>query len=135
MRDLRIDLLRFIGISLIIFAHTSPPSILFQMRNFDVPLMVVLSGMSFSLSGMKSSYFEYIFGRFKRLVLPVWSFLLLFFMCRYFFGAGFELKETIGSFLLVGGIGFVWIIKVFFGVAILSPVLIKLREGANKFLI
>ncbi len=126
MRDLRIDLLRFIGISLIIFAHSSPPAVLFQIRNFDVPLMVVLSGMSFSLSGVKSSYLEYVFGRFKRLVLPVWFFLSMFFICSSFFGSGFEFKAIIGSFLLVGGIGYVWIIKVFFGVAILSPVLMRI---------
>lgn len=126
MRDQRIDLLRFIGLSLIIFAHTSPPSSLFQIRNFDVPLMVILSGVSFSLSGVKSNYFEYVFGRFKRLVLPVWFFLSLFFMCSSFFGFDFEFKTIIGSFLLVGGIGYVWIIKVFFGVAILSPVLMRI---------
>ncbi|SFK21637.1 hypothetical protein SAMN04488079_106193 [Methylophaga sulfidovorans] len=47
MRDHRIDLLRFIGLSMIIFAHVGPPSILFQLRNFDVPLMVLISGMSY----------------------------------------------------------------------------------------
>lgn len=39
-RDLYIDFLRFIGISLIILAHVEAPSGITQFRSFDVPLMV-----------------------------------------------------------------------------------------------
>ncbi len=47
MRDTRIDFLRFVGLIMIIFAHVNPPAVLFQLRNFDVPLMVLISGVSF----------------------------------------------------------------------------------------
>lgn len=42
-RDLYIDFLRFIGISLIILAHVEAPSGITQFRSFDVPLMVFSS--------------------------------------------------------------------------------------------
>ena len=47
MREDRIDFLRFIGLSMVIFAHVGPPKLLFQLRNFDVPLLVIISGMAF----------------------------------------------------------------------------------------
>lgn len=50
-RDLYIDFLRFIGISLIILAHVEAPSGITQFRSFDVPLMVFVSGLSFSTKG------------------------------------------------------------------------------------
>ena len=37
-RDLYIDFLRFIGISLIILAHVEAPSGITQFRSFDVPV-------------------------------------------------------------------------------------------------
>lgn len=69
-RDIKIDFIRFIGISLIILAHASPPNWLFQLRNFDVPLMVVLSGYLYSMKSKKSNQLnlQYIIKRFKRLV-------------------------------------------------------------------
>ena len=56
-RLLNIDILKFIGIICIIIAHTNPPKIIFQIRNFDVILMCIISiflffatlNMSFSL--------------------------------------------------------------------------------------
>ena len=46
-RNTNYDLMRFIGISCIVLAHSSAPDIVDQLRNFDVPLMVVVSGISF----------------------------------------------------------------------------------------
>ena len=50
-RDLYIDFLRFIGISLIILAPVEAPAGITQFRSFDVPLMVFVSGLSFSTKG------------------------------------------------------------------------------------
>lgn len=41
MREERIDILRFVGISLIILAHVGAPSWINQFRCFDVPLTQV----------------------------------------------------------------------------------------------
>ena len=78
MRDRRVDILRFIGLAMIILAHVSPPPFLFQLRNFDVPLMVLLSAISYGLSYKPTeTYPMYFWKRIKRLVFPVWLFLTL----------------------------------------------------------
>lgn len=47
-RDISIDLLRFVGLSCIIFAHIDAPFVLNQLRCFDVPLMLFVSGLTCS---------------------------------------------------------------------------------------
>ena len=125
MRDIRVDILRFIGLSMIIFAHVEPPSILFQLRNFDVPLMVLVSGMSFSLSYRYGlSYLSYVIKRLRRLIAPVWVFLTFFFLTMYLFGVNQEkidINTVFESYALIGGIGYVWIIRVFIMVALIAP--------------
>jgi fucose 4-O-acetylase-like acetyltransferase len=136
MRDHRIDFLRFIGLAMIIFAHVDPPAFLFQLRNFDVPLMVLISGMSFGLSYKTTeSYLSYIWKRVKRLILPVWIFLTLYFLFLYLYNAedkDLQLKTIIGSYNLSGGIGYVWIIRVFFLVALVSPMLYQLNKNIKS---
>jgi fucose 4-O-acetylase-like acetyltransferase len=60
-RDNKFDVLRIIGLLCIILAHTNPSGILFQLRNFDVPLMVMVSGAVFgySASNNKLPYLKY----------------------------------------------------------------------------
>lgn len=76
-RDLYIDFLRFIGISLIILAHVEAPSGITQFRSFDVPLMVFVSGLSFSTKG--GGFWKYVWKRVKRLCIPVYLFLTILF--------------------------------------------------------
>ena len=49
-RDNGIDLLRFIALIGVIIAHCRPLEFLLQLRQFDVPLMVILAAVSFSMS-------------------------------------------------------------------------------------
>ena len=70
-----IDFLKFIGLTCIIIAHVNPPEWLFFLRNFDVPLMVVVSAIlgqkSFQKQKRKNShYIEFYMNRIKRLVFP-----------------------------------------------------------------
>ena len=127
MRDKRIDLLRFIGLSMIILAHVTPPDVIMQIRNFDVPLMVIISGISFAISFKNSEKFTiYVWKRFKRLVLPVWAFLSMFFLLMTYAFPGtltLNLETIVKSYLLYDGIGYVWIIRVFILVALVSPLL------------
>jgi len=74
LRNERIDFLRFLGLCMIILAHVDPSDGLFQLRNFDVPLMVLISGVSFGLSYKGEPYGSYVWKRVKRLLLPVWIF-------------------------------------------------------------
>ena len=80
-RDIKFDLMRIIGLAAIILAHTSPPWPISQLRNFDVPLMVIVSGAVFGLSSNnKINYFHYLIGRTARLLLPTYIFLIIFFV-------------------------------------------------------
>ncbi|MFQ3221147.1 MAG: fucose 4-O-acetylase-like acetyltransferase, partial [Paraglaciecola sp.] len=102
---------------MIIFAHIGSYGVLFQIRNFDVPLMVLVSGMSFGLSyKTNEEYFNYLWKRVKRLIFPVWIFLTVYFVSLLMLdpqSLDLDLKTVITSYLLIGGIGYVWIIKVF----------------------
>lgn len=142
-RDVRIDALRSLAIILIMVAHVGPPELLFEIRIFDVPLMAFLMGASYVVSGestRKESIGMYIWKRFKRLILPTWIFLAIFFLTT---GLEYRLagqqfpypkKMIIHSFNLESGIGFVWIIRVFFIISIVTPALFFLAKKSNTFL-
>lgn len=136
MRDDRVDILRFIGLAMIIFAHAGPPGILFQLRNFDVPLMVLVAGMSFGLSYKATEpYMGYVWKRIKRLVFPVWIFLTIYFVAQFvIYPASTELNfiTILTSYALVGGIGYVWIIRVFLLVAFVSPFLFVWHKNTKE---
>lgn len=136
-RDVQIDILRSIGLILIILAHVSPPSFIFQVRTFDVPLMIFVSALSFRITNKESiPYTQYVISRLRRMLAPVWIFLSIFFLIIYFFNiqvfnSFLTTKTIISSCLLIGGIGYVWIIQVFLLIAILSPVYVKLSKRAS----
>lgn len=145
-RDIRFDILKTIGILLIILAHVIPQNILFHIRSFDVPLMVIISGALFYSSSHNKNYTLriYLQKRIPRLIAPVWFFLTFFFISYYliFLLVGrnypFSLKsDIIGSFLFLWGIGYVWIIRVFILVAMISTLVLKLFracKSSNHFL-
>lgn len=133
-RDKKIDFLRFIAIICIIIAHSGPPMMLFQIRNFDVVLMIMLMGMSFCLSSKNEKYFTYIVKRFKRLLLSTWIFLTLFFTLFLIISLlfkdsyYFDLNDILLSYLTIDGIGYVWIMGVFFIMAILNPIILRISN-------
>lgn len=136
MRDYKIDLLRFIGLSMIILAHVGPPPLLQQLRNFDVPLMVLVSAMSFGLAfNARESYVQYVWKRVKRLVFPVWIFLTGYFIALFIFNSDspdLGKRKIFESYALLGGIGYVWIIRVFIIVALLAPFLYQWYKGKKS---
>ncbi|VED48541.1 Acyltransferase family [Raoultella terrigena] len=129
-RNIIIDAMRVLGLLLIILAHVQPPSFIFQLRTFDVPMMIFVSGMAYYYSGKSNiKLWQYSLSRFKRLVFPVWIFLVFFFLSIFIFEPVgfvdlFTLKTIISTFLL-GGFGYVWIIKVFLIIAICSPIFVR----------
>lgn len=134
-RDIRIDFLRFIGILFVVLAHVSPPKMILIPRMFDVPLLTFAMGMSMFLSSSKKeNYLSYVFKRFKRLLVPAFVFLLLFFVLFNFINVitnnpfNFTLGIYLGSFSTFSGIGFVWIIRVFFIMSLLMPVFIAFER-------
>jgi len=137
-RDPRLDILRGIGLLCIILSHVGPPGFIFQLRNFDVPLMVLVSGASFSLSrAQDEKYGPYLFSRFNRLVVPTWVFLTFFFGVTLLASLAakrpfpFSAEKVLSSFALLGGIGYVWVIRVFFLVALIAP-LAKTILSSNR---
>lgn len=137
VRDPYIDLLRFVGLSLIILAHVTPPYVLGQLRSFDVPLMMFVSGLAASGKDIPN-YWDYVWKRTKRLIVPVWLFLAVY-LTIFYFAQSFILPEPYltgrmiwrSFFLLDDSIGYVWIIRVFLLVMLVTPLWVKI-EGQIK---
>lgn len=136
-RDERIDLLRFIGLMMVILAHVYPPFIVAQLRNFDVPLMVLVSALSFSASVKQESYGQYVWARVKRLVFPVWLFLTGYFGLLWAFSFPIELpslEQIARTYGLLDGIGYVWVIRVFLLVALIGPFIYRFHQRERSHL-
>lgn len=127
------DFLRFVGIICILLAHMGIPNILFQIRNFDVPFLVLLSGISYAeFSALHyTSYLHYLKKRFLRLIIPTWIFLTLYYISFYTVNE-IHLNNILFSYSLLGheDIG-VWIIRIFFSMAILAPFLFWWNKKLN----
>lgn len=131
-RNQTIDILRTIGLFLVIAAHCSFSSEFYEFREFDVVLLVFCSGASFALSSSKESYWNYVKKRFKKLILPVWLFLCVFFPIHYFIGQPVTLKMILATFLFTSsGLMFVWIFRVLFVNAFCNPWIKKIIEHSK----
>jgi len=92
--------------------------------------------MSFGLTYKSGeAYLSYVWRRVKRLVFPVWIFLAIYFIALailYPDNSELDSRTMINSFLLIKGIGFVWIIKVFLLVALISPWIYKFNAKTDS---
>lgn len=137
-RDCSIDILRFIALSGIVLIHIEPSLFWCQLRSFDVPLMVLLSGVSYSLSfDYKMKYSLYCWKRFKRLVLPVWIYLVIYFVGYLLFYQCLPSLNIIVSYYTLMTGWYVWIIRVFFIVALFAPIIYRIlnRVSINGMLL
>ena len=133
-RDPYIDFLRFLGLSLIILVHINPPINIVQVRCFDVPLMLFVSGLTTS-SSFSYNYVDYVTKRTKRLLFPVWIFLAAYLPILYFVQFRFLSEQyltcemIVRSFLLLdNSIGYVWIIRIFLIVMLVTPFILKINS-------
>lgn len=139
-RNHRIDLLRTIGLFSIILAHVNPPSLLLNIRSFDVTLMCVVSGMAFYISWKpERRYGEYVCGRIKKLLLPSYLLILLWFfganiLCAIIGHAPLYSFHTLRNALLLfnDGMGYVWIVKIYLILAVISPLIYKLLKKLHN---
>ena len=140
-RDFAIDIIRLFAIFLIILAHVSNvPEWLANIRRFDVPVMVFISGISFSYSKpieTKKDYFRYIWKRIKKLIFTAWIFItiyLLYMIILKFCGYEMDLsfKNILFSYTFLGGVGYVWILRILFCMAILAPLVKLLLDKFNN---
>lgn len=133
-RDERIDILKTIGLFGIVIAHSRGiPRVVDYLRNFEVVLMVLLSGLLYSRNRpiqSVSEYGLYVKKRAIRLVLPTWVFLTCFFIILKLMSVLMHVpfpyngKTLLDSYLMINGIGYVWIMLVYMLIAIGLPCLI-----------
>jgi fucose 4-O-acetylase-like acetyltransferase len=80
-------------------------------------------------------FISYVLSRVKRLLFPLWCFLTLFFLLVYLFGAqnilNINLSKIFYSYAMLGGIGYVWVIRIFLMIAILSPLYVGVSKHLN----
>lgn len=119
-RDARIDLLRTVGLLLIVLAHVGAPAWLWQLRNFDVPLMVMVAGLAYAQSP-SVPYGAYVWKRVLRLAVPGWIFSVVYFTWLYAvdWPVAFTWIELRDSLLLSSG--YTWMLGVLLMVALLAP--------------
>lgn len=137
-----LDFLKVIALIGIITAHVSPPASVFMLRNFDVVLMVSISaflgGKSYkrrnqSLDENKrnplKSYISYFISRFRRLVIPTWILITVYFVYQSLKGNFYSIKYYTASFLLTRyGMGYVWIVLIFLYVALMIPIFCRYEK-------
>ncbi|MBQ9732548.1 MAG: acyltransferase [Alphaproteobacteria bacterium] len=130
---MQIDLLKTIGLLLIILAHVKPGYLLMQIRAFDVPLMILISGYLAQASYKRArTPFQYYLKRFLRLYIPTFLFLTFFFLFFYLTITPYPFtpKVIFRSFALLfsNTVNYVWIIRVFLLCALLVPFLLHLQK-------
>lgn len=133
-RDNYIDFIRFLGITLIIIAHINAPAMLTQIRCFDVPLMIFASGLAYSNKKIKATWHNFYWPRIKRLLIPVYIFIPFYLLLLLIADIPVTKELCVRSFLLTlrGSIGYVWIIRVFLLMTLVTPLLIKTKSKFNN---
>ncbi|MGY5451687.1 acyltransferase family protein [Agarivorans sp. MS3-6] len=141
-RDYKIDLFRVLGVLIIMVAHSHPPGVVFQIRNFGTPLLIVASALATLCiypNGVNDIWVFYK-KRFLSLVVPAWKFLVLFFLFFLFWSAisreeyPFSISEIVETFAFYEGIGFFWIFKVYLLLAVITPFSLRFsKSGVSNF--
>lgn len=138
-----IDYLKVIGLLCIILAHVCTDQNILQIRNFDVPLMILISGY-LAVDSLKRClkkdrpFLNYYWKRITRLLFPTWAFLIIFFAAMSFFPINgmypYSTDYIINSFLLLDGMKYVWIIRIFLICAFITPVIYYFDKIENDYL-
>lgn len=139
-RDFYIDFMRFLGLSLIILVHVGCPDWLKQVRCFDVPLMVFVSGLSCTYK-KENGVWNWLWKRFKRLVIPTYIFFSAYIIMLYLWDLHstnniLDRDSVIGTYFMLNNpsVGYIYIIRVFLLVMICTPLLLaKCKIIKNKW--
>lgn len=139
-RESSLDIMRFIGVLFIMIAHSQPPEWLFQLRNFGTPLLIVASALTFSkiYRNREINIKEFYKKRLIKLTIPAWIFLTIYFSVLYaafFFFTNvkdfpYSPKTIFKSYTFgAGGIDYLWILKVYIFIAIITPFIIRIKAS------
>lgn len=146
-REVSYDLLRVIGILVIMIAHADPPLWLFQLRNFGTPILIITSALThaYIYKDRSLTILPFYMKRMSRLIFPAWIFLSFFFLLYLLFtkiiGGEYPFSREIIllSYTFYSGIGFVWIFKVYMILGLATPLALylnrKIRTGRNYYLL
>jgi len=134
--ETQIDMLKTVGLLGIILAHVETPNWIFQLRTFDVPLFVFVSGILFGIHQLNRPFElrKYLTHRALRILLPVWLFLLMYFLLVAVWArfAGqeypYSFQSVLLEFLLISRVIGTWIFRVFLIIAMLSPLLLIMHK-------
>ena len=130
-REKNIDILKAIGSLAIILAHVEPNKIIFQIRNFDVILMIMVSAYLYMKKDNRKT--KYVYKRIKRLLIPTWIFLTIFFAISFFIKP-YNLKTIISTYILHDGIGYVWIIRIYLITAVILTILVPKLQDKHTYI-
>nr|WP_317364497.1 acyltransferase [uncultured Blautia sp.] len=138
-RKWSLDYLKFIGIICLVLAHIQAPKFIEEIRGFDVPLMVFVSGILAGESYIRSqSSCKYIVKRIERLVIPTYIFLAGFYFCMWIVGQLPSAKIIIHSIFFQrdsGIAGYVWIIWIYMLCAIMTPLICRIKMLKSKYIV
>lgn len=140
-RNTGLDLMRVLGIFLIMIAHAEPPAWFDQLRNFGTPLLIVASGATYAFIYRTRTLkaLPFLRKRLSRLIFPAWIFLTFFFL--FFYCAAvvlgkdypFDFRTVATSFTFYSGIGYAWILNIYLLLALITPAALYLKKaGASN---
>lgn len=136
-----IDFLKWVGVTGIILAHVGAPDWIMMLRSFDVPLMVILAGVLTQHSFNRfltegKSIISFFIHRAKRLIIPVWIFLVIYFFVCFMLGdPRREISYYFYSFSFTRyGIGYVWIILIYLYGMLLAPAIDNNKPSTKAIL-
>lgn len=140
MRDNKIDYVRALCSLTVIIAHVSAPAWINDIRSFDVVALVLISGMSL-IHTSNDSYSVYLWKRVKKLFIPTALMMIAVFSGSYLacrllsIHQLYSSSQIYRSFLLLneGSMGYVWIVRVYLVIALLSPIVRKLAIKIKSF--
>ena len=142
-RDRDIDNLRGFAIILMILTHSLVPYLseknfysIWNWSHFSVPLFIFSSIIIFFAKPPDLNWkniLGYIKKRFKRLLVPYYIFVAIYFFCRYFlFTHKLEPKYILSSIYFAWGDS-AWLVLLFLYLSILSPLLFSLKKKHTLF--
>lgn len=139
-RNFSLDFMRFLGVLVIIYAHTHPPDWIDQIRNFGTPLLIVASAATYAYIYRSRSLDvpKFLKKRVYRLLIPLWVFLTFYFGSIALLSLvinkpyPYETDTIFESYILHDGIGYVWIFKVYLYLAFLTPPLLAFYRNTRS---
>lgn len=137
-RNVEIDVLRSLGMLLIIIAHIKAPYSLTVFRCFDVPLMVYVSGLCYGKKPLMEGVLNFYKKRILRLIIPTWLFLSVLFIIERIMLGPLELEPIIKSYLFYYNdsyFSYMWIIKVFLLIMLITPLLISIVSKCSRLVV